>query len=251
MSGRFIPTMLGINMVLAGVLGAMWLGPQGALRHTQWQAPAPQAPNLDDALQAVLEPNPALKEQFPEIVKRPVFSPDRRLTPPPPPEGAKAPPPPPPIALDSVVLTGIVSGRAFTGVLAQVEGESRVLKRGDKVGEWAVGGIKGRDVRFTKGDETRTLVLPNTLIDAPSDAAKGAPKPDAQATPLQPKVSNPTSVPVSSKPLPSRPAPPSATPASAPAPTPASASSAAETKGPVVPFGGSVGARRRPASDAR
>ena len=244
MSGRFIPTMLGINMVLAGVLGAMWLGPQGALRHTQWQAPAPQAPNLDDALQAVLEPNPALKEQFPEIVKRPVFSPDRRLTPPPPPEGAKAPPPPPPIALDSVVLTGIVSGRAFTGVLAQVEGESRVLKRGDKVGEWAVAGIKGRDVRFTKGDETRTLVLPNTLIDAPGvpDAAKGAPPP----APGKPEV-----VPTRAAPPAKPPAPPPATPAPAPAPTPAPAPNAAEAKGPVATFGGSVGARRRPASAAR
>ena len=241
MSGRFIPTMLGINVVLAGVLGAMWLGPQGALRHTQWQAPAPQAPNLDDALQAVLEPNPALKEQFPEVTKRPVFSPDRRLTPPPPPEGAKAPPPPPPIALDSVVLTGIVSGRAFTGVLAQVEGESRVLKRGDKVGEWAVAGIKGRDVRFTKGDETRILVLPNTLIDAP-DAAKGT-------TP--PAPGKPVVVPVQTAPPVKPPAPPPATPAPAPAPTPAPAPSASEAKGPVATFGGSVGARRRPASAAR
>ena len=241
MSGRFIPTMLGINVVLAGVLGAMWLGPQGALRHTQWQAPAPQAPNLDDALQAVLEPNPALKEQFPEVVKRPVFSPDRRLTPPPPPEGAKAPPPPPPIALDSVVLTGIVSGRAFTGVLAQVEGESRVLKRGDKVGEWAVAGIKGRDVRFTKGDETRTLVLPNTLIDAPGvpDAAKGTTPP----APGKPVVVLTRAAPPA-KPLT---APPPATPAPA-APIPAPDAS---TKGPVVEFGGGVGARRRPASAAR
>ena len=243
MSGRFIPTMLGINVVLAGVLGAMWLGPQGALRHTQWQAPAPQAPNLDDALQAVLEPNPALKEQFPEIVKRPVFSPDRRLAPPPPPEGAKPPPPPPPIALDSVVLTGIVSGRAFTGVLAQVEGESRVLKRGDKVGEWSVGGIKGRDVRFTKGDETRTLVLPNTLTDAAAtpDAVKGTPPP----APGRPVV-----VPTRAAP-PVKPPAPAATPAPAPAPTSAPAPGAAEAaKGPVVQFGGGVGARRRPASAA-
>ena len=244
MSGRFIPTMLGINVVLAGVLGAMWLGPQGALRHTQWQAPAPQAPNLDDALQAVLEPNPALKEQFPEVVKRPVFSPDRRLTPPPPPEGAKPPPPPPPIALDSVVLTGIVSGRAFTGVLAQVEGESRVLKRGDKVGEWAVGGIKGRDVRFTKGDETRTLVLPNTLTDAPP-AGADAPKAAAAPAPGKPVV-----VPTRAAPPVKPPAPP-ATPAPAPAPTPAPAPGAAEAKGPVATFGGGVGARRRPASAAR
>ena len=245
MSGRFIPTMLGINVVLAGVLGAMWLGPQGALRHTQWQAPAPQAPNLDDALQAVLEPNPALKEQFPEVTKRPVFSPDRRLTPPPPPEGAKAPPPPPPIALDSVVLTGIVSGRSFTGVLAQVEGESRVLKRGDKVGEWAVGGIKGRDVRFTKGDETRTLVLPNTLTDAPATGAE-APKAAAAPAPGKPVV-----VPARAAPPVKPPAPP-ATPAPAPAPTPAPAPGAAEAaKGPVVQFGGGVGARRRPASAAR
>ena len=246
MSGRFIPTMLGINVALAGVLAVMWLGPQGMLRNTQWQAPAPQAPNLDDALQAVLLPNPALKEQFPEITKRPVFSPDRRLTPPPPPEGPKAPAPPPPIALDSVVLTGIVSSRAFTGVLAQVEGESRVLKRGDKVGEWAVAGVKGRDVRFTKGEESRTLVLPNTLTDAAA-ATPDAGKAPA-ATPGKPVVV-PTRAPAPAKAPP--PPPPPATPAPAPAPTPAPGAAAEAAKGPVATFGGSVGARRRPASAAR
>ena len=248
MSGRFIPAMLGINVVLAGVLGVMWLGPQGALRHTQWQAPAPQSPNLDDALQAVLQPNPAARGSFPEVVNRPVFSPTRRLAPPPPPEGAKEPAPPPPIALDSVVLTGIVSGRAFTGVLAQVEGESRVLKRGDKVGDWSVAGIKGRDVRFTKGEETRTLVLPNTLTDAPTpapDAGKAAAVPPAK----------PGGVPT---PPMKRPPPATSAPAAAPKPVPVpppptAPGNAADAgyKGPIPTFGGGVGARRRPASAAR
>jgi hypothetical protein len=49
MSVRFTPAMLAVNAILAAALGAMWLGPQGLLRHTDWQAPAPQAPNLDDA----------------------------------------------------------------------------------------------------------------------------------------------------------------------------------------------------------
>jgi hypothetical protein len=195
MSGRFMPTMLGVNVVLAGVLAAMWLGPQSTLRHTQWHAPAPQPPKLDDALQALLQPNPALKMPFPEVTQRPVFSPDRRLAPPPSAD-AKAPPPPP-IALDAVVLTGIVSGRAFTSVLAQVDGESRVLKRGDQVGDWVLKGFSGRDVQFTKAGESRTLTLPNTLITglaaSPGDSPTKAASPLATPESKSPASTAPTS----------------------------------------------------------
>jgi hypothetical protein len=169
--------MLAVNAILAAALGAMWLGPQGLLRHTDWQAPAPQAPNLDDAAKAALVANPALSRPYPEVGERPLFAASRQPGSTPKPEDA-ASAPPPPIALDKMVLTGIVAGPRLTGVLAQVDGESRFLRKGDQVGDWSLDAIKGRDVTFVQqGGESRTLSLNPSFIEgaeAPANAAANA-----------------------------------------------------------------------------
>jgi hypothetical protein len=77
-----------------------------------------------------------------------------------------------------MVLTGIVAGPRLTGVLAQVDGESRFLRKGDQVGDWSLDAIKGRDVTFVQqGGESRTLSLNPSFIEgaeAPANAAANA-----------------------------------------------------------------------------
>ena len=187
MSGRFIPLALGVNAALAAVLAALWLGPQGTLRHTVWQMPQAQPSNLDEVANAVLGLNPALHGRYSEVIARPLFTNDRRPIVPEPAPGSEAAAPPP-IALDQVVLSGIVAGPSFTGVLAQVEGQQRLLKRGDRVGDWTLDSIKDREVSFTRQGEARALTLKPSLMDdkamqgdATAGASSAARPPSAQA----------------------------------------------------------------------
>jgi len=72
------PLYVGAVALMGLLLAALWLGP-GPLAHwRQWQAPAPQAPNLDDARASALRPNPAAAADYPDILARPLFYPARR-----------------------------------------------------------------------------------------------------------------------------------------------------------------------------
>ncbi|ARU06297.1 hypothetical protein CCO03_17875 [Comamonas serinivorans] len=241
MTGRFVPALVGVNAVLAVALAAVWLGPQGVLRHTIWQAPAPQGVNLDDAANGVLAANPAVTRAYPEVLDRPLFAAARRPVAAPEPEDDK-PAAPPPIALDKVVLTGIVAGPRLTGALAQVDGESRFLKVGDQVGDWQVDGVTGRDVRFHKGDEKRTLTLPYAHASAPDagDAGKASPKPVA------PRADAVRPPPQAAPQPPRRPPSPPVLGTGQPNGRPEAKPGAIQ-----IPFGGSVPSRRRPASATR
>ena len=213
MSGRFVPGMLAINGVLACVLAAMWFGPQGTLRHTSWTEPAPKPPSLDDATKSLLQINPALNGAFPQVLERPVFVAERRPEPPKAASEAQTAEPAP-IALDKVVLTGIVSGPKLTAVLAQVEGAPRMLKVGDQVGEWSLDRIRGRVASFSHAGQTRELTLkPSYIGDAPAPGAAPAPaavnntviqygavdkgngKPAAPAAPVKPPPAAPMQAP--------------------------------------------------------
>lgn len=186
MSGRFISLALVANAALAAVLAAMWLGPQGALRHTVWHVPQPQPSNLNEVVGTVLVRNPALQRAYPEITQRPLFTNDRR---PVVPEEAPSPQEaaPPPIALDQIVLSGIVAGPRFTGVMAQVDGQQRLLKPGDTVGDWILERIDDRDVRFTRNGELRVLTLKSSLLDE-AVMQQGAKAVEGALQPLPPQA---------------------------------------------------------------
>ena len=206
MSGRFVPGMLAVNGALVCVLAAMWLGPQGALRHTNWTEPAPKSPSLDDATKSLLQINPAVNAAFPQVLERPVFVAERRPELPKPPTDAQAAAPVP-IALDEVVLTGIVTGPKLTALLARVEGAPRMLKVGDHVGEWSLDRIRGRVASFSHAGQTRELTLkPSYIGDAAAPGAAPAPaaaavnntgngKPAAPVAPIKPPPAVPVQAP--------------------------------------------------------
>ncbi len=101
--------------LLTFVLAALWLAPGPQARWRQWQAPAPQAPQLDDVQAAQLRPNPAATANYPGVVQRPLFSPDRR----PVAAASAAAPAAPPVAIEQVRLQGLVAGLSLTVVMLE------------------------------------------------------------------------------------------------------------------------------------
>ena len=109
---------LAVAALLAAALAALWLAPGPQARWRQWQAPPPQAPQLDDVQTASLRPNPAAVATYPAVLERPLFNPARRPQP-----SASAPAAAPaPAAIEQVRLQGLVAGPALTGVMLEEQG---------------------------------------------------------------------------------------------------------------------------------
>lgn len=191
MNRRITSLLLGLNLLLALALVWLWLGPGSKV---QWTPPAAQAPNLDDARAALLGLRPGNAAEFPQIAARPVFSYLRRPPPPAPAASeAGAPPPPPPVALDKLKMLGTISGPTLRGVLAEVEGESRLIRSGEQVGEWTLSRIGSSEATFEKGDEKRVVPLP--LAQAGEAGKSPAAKPQGgqrAASAARPKAAPPT-----------------------------------------------------------
>lgn len=176
---RALPLILcGLAALLAVALAWAWWRPASPLHAPAWVPPAPVPLNLDDVRGAMLGVNPIAQRPVPLIAERPLFMPSRR--PPPPPAASSEPAAPPPIALDKVRLLGIVTGPALNQVMAEVDGSTRMLAVGDRVGDWSLASIQGRDVEFTRDGERRTLPLPDGLLNPPL--------PTGAAMPGQPQV---------------------------------------------------------------
>ena len=181
MTKPLAPLMLLCLLLLAAV-GWLWLGPGTPLRGGAWQAPAPQAPQLDDLQSNRLHPGARIDGRPIVLVQRPLFVAGRRPAPPPA-SAASAPAAPPPIALDSARPVGIVAGSALTGVMVEIDGEARFLRRGDRIGDWELLSIRDRDITFGSGDQRRVLQLP-VHSATPPDAVPG--RPTAPAPPRRP-----------------------------------------------------------------
>lgn len=127
-------------LVLGALLAALWLapGPLAALRH--WQAPAPQAPNLDDVHAALLHAHPGAAADYPELLQRPLFSATRRPPAPPAPPVAKPQPEPEPEPnpIEHVRVLGVITGPTLNGaLLAEGEG-TRFLPLNQKYEGWTL-----------------------------------------------------------------------------------------------------------------
>ncbi len=217
--------LLALNLGLAVVLAALWLAPGAPAQWRSWQAPAPQPPSLDDIDAAQLTPNPAAGAAYPGVLQRPLMDPSRR------PQAAASAPgaaaTPPPTAIEKIKLLGIVAGAALSGVLIDEDGQSRFVRRGERIGDWTLDSLQGRSAGFVRGAERRSIELPVTQ----GDAAAAAPAPAAPGRPA-PRPA----------PRPAAPAP-AAPPATAPRPAPAAAQPPAADARPATPrgaFGGTV-----------
>ena len=202
---KLTPALIAIDALLLIVLAALWFAPGPPARWRNWQAPAPQAPNLDEARAAQLAPSPALRRDYPAIIQRPLFAADRS------PHAAASEPQtaaaPPPETLDQVKLYGLVDGPAAQGVLLEQSGQSQFLRRGEKIGDWTLEAIEGRNAIFVKGDERRTVPLPDSLTDtASAPAAAGTAAPGRAVAPRPGPAARPPPMPAHGRAP--RPAPP-------------------------------------------
>jgi general secretion pathway protein N len=235
---RLTPALIAMDALLAIALAVLWLAPGPIARWRNWQAPASQAPNLDAARAAQFAPNPALRRDYPAITERPLFAADRK------PraaasDGAAAAPID---SIDQAKLYGLVDGPASQGALVEQGGQPQFVRLGEKIGDWTLHAIEGRNAIFVKGDERRTVPLPDSLTDAAALSAS------APASAASMPASTPALLPFAAPMHPS--AQPQPLRAPIPAPTPALLPGAAPRPAPPPSFGGkktSVQTLRQPA----
>lgn len=166
-----IPFFLVANLVLAGILGWLWVTPQGQLRGVRWVPPAPIQPVLTDS---IVPPWSADLGSFMAALDRPLFSPTRK--PPAKPEPAAA------IVADTlsdVRVLGLYSSGTAGGAIVRAEGKVRRVRPGDSLGGWTVKEVRPRDLVLARGDEQRTLEVKRGPDLAPDVA--GGPGPAAAA----------------------------------------------------------------------
>ncbi len=152
--------LMALPVVLAVLLLALWLRPNGTLRNAQWKAPAPLRPDLSQAgAGTVLERmQPPSAGQYAAILERPLFSSTRRPPPPKPVEKTNAAPPAPDaLATTRIYGTFVVAGAS--GIIADVGGKPRRILAGGMLGDWKVASIVDRDITFVRGAETRVIKL--------------------------------------------------------------------------------------------
>lgn len=148
--------LLALNLLLALEAAHLWVNRQGQLRDWQWREPTAQQITLDKiSLPRGAAGGEADLSRFVQVLDRPLFTATRRPPPPPPP-----PPPPKPVdPLADFELVGLVEQGAEGSVLAKQGGKVKRFHVGDAVGEWRLAAVKGRDVVFKNGAESRTITL--------------------------------------------------------------------------------------------
>lgn len=164
--------LIALNVLLGGALVAAWVDTQGQLRDVHWLAPEEHRPDVLLAPSALQDQSAADVNRFVATLDRPLFSPSRR--PPPPP-----PPPTPVVVVDplaGIQLYGVFSsGSESGGIIARVSGKVQRILLQEKLGDWTLKSIQGRDVTLERaGGEVRVLSL---------QRAKGPPTPDPAAQP--------------------------------------------------------------------
>ncbi len=225
-----LPVLGALNVALALVLAALWLGTDGRLRHVHWPRPAPQTSDYAALVPQLPGVAPADTSPFIGLLERPLFSPTRR---PPPPVSSKDQE----AAGDSSLgeLSGLIEGQGAGGAIVQIAGKARRVQLHETVEGWRLTAVQGRSATFTRAGQSRVLQLPRAKLQN----GPALPPPAASAPP--PKVAPPVAA------VPVVPAAPAAVPASRPAAAPASAPPAAAAPAakpatpPVPMFGGSIG----------
>lgn len=177
------------NALLAALLAQKWIDVNAVqLRRTFWAEPKPVLPSADSLESVEVHLGAQDLTALTVTSQKPLFFSSRRppSAPPPPPPVVQPPPPPPPDPLASIELYGLVSlGEGKGSVIAKVGGAMRQLKFGEKIGEWTLKGVAGRDVLFVaEGERQRKLTMSYRSLAqaAPPQTAAAAPKPATAAS---------------------------------------------------------------------
>ncbi len=156
-----------VDAALLLVLAALWLG--GASR---WVSPAAVAPDLTIPANGL---DFAAHGSYQVTLERPLFSPNRR---PPPVVAEKAEEP----AVDpfkDIRLYGLFDSGGMGGAIVSISGaKPKRVHFGEKIGEWTLRAIDGRNLVLVRDAETRTLRLAYAAVgQSAAQPLAAAPKP--------------------------------------------------------------------------
>lgn len=171
--------LIGLNVLLAVLIAGLWITPQGQLRGTRWQPPAAVRPDLGTAPAVLAGQDDTDTARYVAILDRPLFTPGRR----PAPVAARADAAGRPDPLDGLHLYGVFSGPDGGGIIARVEGKSRRVKVSETLGDWSLKEIRGHQVIFSRGAETRTVALAQARQGSVSSASAAAGRTAAASVP--------------------------------------------------------------------
>jgi hypothetical protein len=160
------PLLIGLNVLLAGALAALWIDPQGGLRGVHWQPPAAVRPDLGAAPAVSASQDDADTSRFVAILDRPLFSTTRTAAPVAGKSEGGRPDP-----LDGLHLYGVFSGSDGGGIIARVDGKSRRIKVSESIGDWNLKEIRGQQAVFARGPEIRFVALAQARQGATTSAA--------------------------------------------------------------------------------
>ena len=166
-----IALLLALNAALGLGLAWLWLDTDGQLRDVSWHAPAPHKVDFLAMVPDLAAPASADVSQFLSILERPIFALTRRPLPPP----APPPPPPPPDPLADLQIYGLVTGDKLGGILAKVEGKTKILRLNQAIGVWTLKTISDREVVFANGTQSRTFALRSARLTGPVPVSEAAP----------------------------------------------------------------------------
>lgn len=204
-----LPVLAALNVALALVLAALWLGTDGRLRHVHWQRPAPQTSDYAALVPQLPGVAPADTGPFIGLLERPLFSPTRR---PPPPASSKDREQGPDSGLGE--LSGIIEGHGAGGAIVQIGGKARRVQLHESVEGWTLSAVKERSATFTRAGQSRVLQLPRAKLQN----GPALPPPAASAPPVAAPPAAPVPAAAAPAPLAAAPAPAKAAPAAKPVP---------------------------------
>lgn len=181
MKRHVLAILCAVNGALLVVLGAMWFGLDGSIKHAKWQVPSPVHADYGAMLAVLPHRRPVNASQLVRMLEHPLFAYASPAATKDSDQAGKSSD-----FLETAVLQGVFSGGQSGGIILSVAGKSRRLHMHETVDGWTLSAINGREVNFSSNGKTRTLVLSRARLDSP--AASGLP---IQSAPIPPPVSQP------------------------------------------------------------
>jgi hypothetical protein len=163
MKNPVIGMLIAANVLLVLALTAMWVDPQGQVRHTRWVRPDPIQSDYMQMLPGLPSREPVRTDVFLALLERPIFSSTRRPPPPPPPPV----PAPPPDLLANAQIVGVFSGGSDSGgAIVRIDGKGRRIRLGESINGWRLTSVKERSAVFTNGGQTREMLLVRSKVSS-------------------------------------------------------------------------------------
>lgn len=163
MKNPVIGMLIAANVLLVLALTAMWVDPQGQVRHTHWVRPDPIQSDYMEMLPGLPSRAPVRTDVFLTVLERPIFSSTRRPPPPPPPP---VPIPPPDLLANAQVVGVFSDGGDSGGAIVRIDGKGRRIRLGESISGWRLASVKERSAVFSSGGQTRELMLVRSKVGA-------------------------------------------------------------------------------------